>query len=365
MSVTTHERPGVYSEYDASSVVQGRQGRKMVGMAAIHATAPAGVPQTVTSYEGALIAFGSTGGQDMTELIRLALKNGAAGVVAVPVADDEGYEAAFAALAAMDDIGVVICDSVDREVQQSLRDSAAASAARRERIASVEKASGAQRERIGVVSGGASETAAKLVERAGKLNSERVVLVAPGGTDEEGKAVSGLSLAAAVAGAIAGTTDPALPLGGAVLSGLYGLETTYGDNDLDLLIRGGVTPAERTGGVTSVVRGVTTRTTTDGTADTTWRELSTILVVDDVIPGIRSALRSKFHRAKNTEQSRGAIRSQVVLELENRKEREIISGYDNVAVSADPDNPTVCQVEFSFSAAQGLNQIWLTAHITV
>ena len=34
-------------------------------------------------------------------------------------------------------------------------------------------------------------------------------------------------------------------------------------------------------------------------------------------------------------------------------------------MSADPDNPTVCQVEFSFSAAQGLNQIWLTAHITV
>ena len=345
MSVTTHERPGVYSEYDASSVVQGRQGRKMVGMAAIHATAPAGVPQTVTSYEGALIAFGSTGGQDMTELIRLALKNGAAGVVAVPVADEEGYEAAFAALAAMDDIGVVICDSVDREVQQSLRDSAAA-------------ASAARRERIAVAAGGAGETVTELLERAKALNSERVVLVAPGGTDEEGKAVSGLSLAAAVAGAIAGTTDPALPLGGAVLSGLYGLETTYGDNDLDLLIRGGVTPAERTGGVTSVVRGVTTRTTTDGTADTT-------LVVDDVIPGIRSALRSKFHRAKNTEQSRGAIRSQVVLELENRKEREIISGYDNVAVSADPDNPTVCQVEFSFSAAQGLNQIWLTAHITV
>ena len=55
----------------------------------------------------------------------------------------------------------------------------------------------------------------------------------------------------------------------------------------------------------------------------------------------------------------------MVLELENRKEREIISGYDNVAVSADPDNPTVCQVEFSFSAAQGLNQIWLTASITI
>ena len=90
-----------------------------------------------------------------------------------------------------------------------------------------------------------------------------------------------------------------------------------------------------------------------------------IRVVDDVISSLRAALRTKFARVKNTAQSRSAIRAQVVLELENRKEREIISGYDNVAVSADPDNPTVCQVEFSFSAAQGLNQIWLTAHITV
>ncbi len=54
-------------------------------------------------------------------------------------------------------------------------------------------------------------------------------------------------------------------------------------------------------------------------ADTTWRELTTIRIVDDVIPTMRAALRAKFHRAKNTEQSRGAIRSQVVLELENRK----------------------------------------------
>ena len=353
MSITVHERPGVYSSYDASSLVRGSDGRKTVGLIAVNAQAQAGAPQTITSYEAACAAFGAGEQEtDMAQLVRLILLNGAAAVVALPIAGAEGYDDAFTTMNAQENVSIVVCDSTDQGVQQSLRDAVlAASAARRERIA--------------VVAGEAQESVSALIDRAKALNCERVVLVAPGGTDEEGKAVSGLSLAAAVAGAIAGTTDPALPLGGAVLSGLYGLETTYGDNDLDLLIRGGVTPAERTGGVTSVVRGVTTRTTTDGTADTTWRELSTILVVDDVIPGIRSALRSKFHRAKNTEQSRGAIRSQVVLELENRKEREIISGYDNVAVSADPDNPTVCQVEFSFSAAQGLNQIWLTAHITV
>ena len=114
-----------------------------------------------------------------------------------------------------------------------------------------------------------------------------------------------------------------------------------------------------------VVRGVTTRTTTGGAADTTWRELTTILVVDEVIPGLRDALRAKFSRAKNTAQTRGAIRSQTVMELEKRVSREIIDGYEDVTVSAMEDDPTVCLVEFAFTVAHGLNQVWLNAHITV
>ena len=111
--------------------------------------------------------------------------------------------------------------------------------------------------------------------------------------------------------------------------------------------------------------GVTTRTKTGEAADATWRELTTIRIVDDVIPTVRDALRARFRRAKNTEQSRGAIRSQVVLELENKLAREIITGYGEVSVEADADNPTVCLVDFSFTVAHGLNQIWLSAHITV
>lgn len=95
--------------------------------------------QTITSYEGAVSAFGSQAdSQDMAELIRVLLLNGAAAVAAIPVANAEGYEAAFAALAEMENISVVVCDSTDQEVQQKLRDSVtAASAARRERIAVV------------------------------------------------------------------------------------------------------------------------------------------------------------------------------------------------------------------------------------
>ena len=94
-------------------------------------------------------------------------------------------------------------------------------------------------------------------------------------------------------------------------------------------------------------------------------EKVTIRVVDDVIPALRAALRAKFRRAKNTERSRGAIRAQVVLELENKLAREIITAYDNVAVTADAEDPTRCLVDFSFTVAHGLNQIWLSAHITV
>ncbi len=168
-----------------------------------------------------------------------------------------------------------------------------------------------------------------------------------------------------MAGAIAGNTDPALPLGGAQLYGLTGLEDSYGDGDIDLLVQGGVTPLETLAGACYVVRGVTTRTETGGAPDTTWRELTTIRVVDEVIPGVRSALRAKFSRAKNTAQSRGAIRSQTVLELEKRVAREIIDGYEDVTVSALDSDPTVCLVEFAFTVAHGLNQIWLSAHITV
>ena len=352
MSVTTHQRPGVYSSYDASSIISGSGGGKVVGLAAINTVAEAGVVQTITSYEKALSTFGTSGAEDMAQLIRLALDNGASAVAAVAVADGEGYEAAFETLAAVEDIAVMLCDSTDTAVQQALRDS-------------VQKASSARRERIAVVAGAAEEDVDGLIARAKDLNSERVVLAAPGGVDAKGENQSGLCVAAAVAGAIAGMGDPAVPLGGATLSGLYGLNERYEDNDLDRLILGGVTVVEQESGTISVVRGVTTRTTTGEEADATWRDLSTILVVDEVIPTLRRSLRSKFRRAKNTQRGRSAIRAQVVLELENQLSREVITGYENVAVTADETDPTRCLVDFSFTVAHGINQIWLTAHITV
>ena len=52
-------------------------------------------------------------------------------------------------------------------------------------------------------------------------------------------------------------------------------------------------------------------------------------------------------------------------ELEKKLAAEIIGGYDEVTVTASPDDPTVCLVEFGFAVAHGLNQVRLTVHIEI
>ena len=126
-----------------------------------------------------------------------------------------------------------------------------------------------------------------------------------------------------------------------------------------------MTALECVGGRVSVIRGLTTRTKTGDAADKTFRELTTILIVDDVIPSIRRALRAKFTRAKNSALTRNAIRNQVIVELEDRIDKEIIEGYDNLTVTASTTDPTTCVVEFEFRVVHGLNRIYLTAHISV
>lgn len=352
MKSILHERPGVYSSYDASAAVRGGRAARTIGVAAQSTGGTANTAVRLTSYEMGLSAFGedAAGTPGMSTMLRLLFSGGASTVIAVKV-DNNDYAAAFAVLQTVENIQVIVCDSGELTVQQALR-------------ASLESASAARRERIAVVGMNGASTA-ELTDRAKALNSERMVLVGPDGLDSAGKPLPGIFAAAAVAAAAAVSRDPAIPLNGTQLNGLTGVSEDYSDSEIDLLVRGGVTPLEAVSGTVSPVRGITTRTTTGGADDTTWRELTTILIADDVIPAIRQSLRSRFSQTKNTAQTRGAIRAQTIVELENKLRAEIIDSYSDVAVSASAGDPTVCLVEFSFSVAHGLNQIYLTAHITI
>ena len=239
MSEMRHERPGVYSVYDASSVTSAGRAAKRIGVAALAVKGTANTAVTLTGYGAGVEAFGEDGTDKpgMSTLLKLLFANGASTVYAVRVAADgdlAAYQAAFVALTNCD-VQVVVCDSSELTIQKALK-------------TAVETASAARGERIGVI-GGSGDTASQLVTRAETINSERMVLVGPDMKDESGKALSGVFAAAAVAGAIACGADPAVPLNGAELYGIGGLQSVYSDNDIDLLVQGGVTPLEDVGGV--------------------------------------------------------------------------------------------------------------------
>lgn len=348
--MATNERPGVYSTVEVSSTLSSAGTGKTVGIAAVSEKGTKGICTSVTSYGEAVSLYGSD--CSLTKLIKVLLLNGAATIVAVPAAvsaeaSTADYTAAFAALMEKENVTIMVCDSRSADVYNAMK-------------TAIESATENCKYRIGIVESGGtvSEAAAK----AQALNYERMVMVYP--APEATGALIGVT-AAALAGIISAGSDPALPLNGAELSGIDDFYKIFSDTDITTLVQAGVTPIESVYGSPCVVRGVTTRTKTAGVTDTTWRELTTVLIIDDVIPSVRNALRLKFPRVKNTSQTRGAIRTQVIIELESKLKKEIIDAYGEVTAAADPADPTVCNVGFEFTVAHGLNRIILSARISV
>ena len=329
MSITYHERPGVYVEYDTTGRSAAGAGRT-VGIAALGSGSGL---YRFASEQAALAAFPASGA--MGKMLALAFRNGAATVLCCPVA--ENYDAAFALL--LPEADVIATDCRNADALAALAEALCAEGAG-ERLALADS----------------DESVENLCALAQSLNCERLVLLTESG--EAGLAAS------AMAGVLSARDDPALPLSGAALEGLTEAAVPP-DSEIDALVRAGVTPLERSGGAVRIVRAVTTRTMTEGIADATWRELSTVLIVDDVIPAVRDALSAKFLRRKNTPVTRNAIRAQAAIILDDRVRREIIEGYDSLRVEPVAGDPTACEVSFAFRVVQGLLRIHLYAHILV
>ena len=77
MNHIIHERPGVYSSYDASTIIRGGRAVRTIGVAAKSSAGTKGVPVTLTSYEAGLTAFGEDAAPGMGALLRLLFLNGA------------------------------------------------------------------------------------------------------------------------------------------------------------------------------------------------------------------------------------------------------------------------------------------------
>ena len=83
--VTNHERPGVYSAYTATAAAQRGNRRGVAAVVAVSRKGTAGTLYALGSYRQAAETFGAEDG--LTALVKILLANGAARVLAVPVAE--------------------------------------------------------------------------------------------------------------------------------------------------------------------------------------------------------------------------------------------------------------------------------------
>ena len=93
MSMIYHERPGVYSDYDASSVSASGSTERVIALIGM-SEAKSGL-YTITSSVSGKQAFGET--SELGKMMQLAYRNGAGKVLACPVAKDtlQAYQEAF------------------------------------------------------------------------------------------------------------------------------------------------------------------------------------------------------------------------------------------------------------------------------
>ena len=157
----------MYSVYTASSLHSGSGRNGTAALVGKSKGGTAGEVYSLYSYASAAEQFGE--GDSLTGLAQLLMRNGAARVLAVPLGPSAGaadYAAAFQRLEMEEGVKVLLCDSLEEEIQTELRES-------------VERVSKEKRERIGVAAG--PEGVSALTARALALHCERMVLTAPAG----------------------------------------------------------------------------------------------------------------------------------------------------------------------------------------
>ncbi len=348
MSITiSTKRPGVFSDYTVSSIYRGGSSR-----------AAALVCKTAQQQDQVLRIQSSQEARrkfpEETVLCGccdLLFANGVGTVYLSSVSSEsaQSYGEGFARLEEYDEIYCVVCDSADATILAKLKEH-------------VEACSAARLERLGFAGSGDPDG---LADMAQAVNSERICLCTPAARITGEETARGVYTACGFAALCATVQDPAASFHGAPIAGIAGLEQKLSEAQVDRCIESGVTPFEMVLGECELIRAVTTRTKTEGTPDLSFQSVNTILVIDDCLTTVRNVLKLRLRGLKNNAVTRQSIQSQVAVELQKKLDAGILEAYDAPNVYASPDDPAVCIVELHFTICHSINQIHISAHITI
>ena len=339
----TSLRPGVFSSYQVSSFFTAGAGSSY---AAVVAKTSEGNPNTLYSFESyqqSLEVF-TTGG--MRGILKILFESGISRVFAVAAEAD--YAQALTLIQEVDNIGAVVCDAQDPPDLEALQQS-------------VENSSKALRERLAFCG---IDDADKAAAAARALNSERVCLCCPSAHPRDIDEESAVFSAAAVAGVILASGDPALNFSGHPLRSIANPKR-LSETTIQSLMAAGVTVVELSGEIVRIVRALTTRTSTSGLPDRSMSGINTPLIIDNVISAVRSSLESHVRGRRISGSSFESIASQVTVVLASKRDDGLLHSFMPPRVRRHDSDPSVCVVELSFAVAHVLNQIHVTAHVQI
>jgi phage tail sheath gpL-like len=229
-------------------------------------------------------------------------------------------------------------------------------------------ASDNRRERVSYIGYAAGVDSATVKTNVATKNSGLIYTAYPNPIDINGNEVSGIYLAAAMAGLDASETDPSMPLTGLEVQGFYGLSKKLKDDEMNDLIVNGVIPLQITNGVIRVIRWISTYTKDDSAAlDITWQERTTIKISHYVMKDLRADLTKKFSRAKQNKKARDSVKSAVLSKLKIYEGFEYIENVQNtdVEININPMSPTRNDVDFKYDVVTPMNVISLTGHMII
>lgn len=340
-------RPGVFSQYTATTLYARGRSAKAAALLCRAGSSP-GELQRCESFAEAGEIYSAQEDSILLEAMRLLFLGGVSVVYAVAVADESGYGAAFDLCSELADLGILLCDSEQSAALIAMGDAVASASSRR-------------LERLGVAAVADPERATEL---AAAINNERVILCCGSGCSAV-SAEHPLYLAAALAAQIlsAGTAD--VNLNSAAMPGLGRISPQLTDSQVEKLLRAGVTVFEQAGEGVECIRAVTTRTTTGGIEDATYRDISTVLIIDDVMSSVRNMLKIRMAKLRNNAQTRESIVSQITVELSGKCAEGLLESFEVPIVYPSKEDSSICIVELAFRVAHIVNQIHIQAQITV
>lgn len=338
-------RPGVYASYTIMPVFTANQG-KSIGIVARSEIYQESV-RKITSISECKQLFGESGA--MTEMIQAIYANGSPIIYGASAEDDSeaSYREALEKLLKAEGPYIICTDSLQIEILQYLK----------QRISQLEEEG---KEKIGICG---AETAEKAVEYANLLNSRRMCISYPQMFSDT--SLTNLS-PAVLSVLISGEQDVTSNLNGKSAQGGFSLSEDCSEDQVNEMMQNGVCVFEKTGEYLELIRGSTTCTKNEeGEPDNTFRSLSVTLILDSVIPQLRNILEQRISKAKNTESSLNSIRSLLVCRLSDFKEAGLIGEYDMPNIVLSEEDSTVCIVSVAFTVVQGIQQVYLTAQISI